>query len=107
MSSIIKPSSVVNSYKLESGKLVAVGEPIGSGFLQEPGDIIVDDDALYVSDFGKGQILKFSYRTMANHRLNFSLYWKTQMAFASVPMGISTLRKPTRHVVACSLEKAT
>ena len=60
VSSIMKPSSVVNSYKLESGKLVAVGEPIGSGFLQEPGDIIVDDDALYVSDFGKGQILKFS-----------------------------------------------
>ena len=60
VSSTIKPHPVVNTYKLQDGELVAAGEPIGSGFLQEPGDILVDDSALYVADFGKGQILKFS-----------------------------------------------
>ena len=60
VSSIINPHSVVNTYKLQDGKLVAAGEPIGSGHIQEPGDIVVDDHALYVADFGKGKILKFS-----------------------------------------------
>ena len=58
VSSNEKPNPVVYMYKLKKGpKLTQVGK-FGKGQLEEPADIMVDGNTLYVSDYKAGQILK-------------------------------------------------
>lgn len=58
VSSNEKPTPVVYMYKLKDSKPTQVGT-FGQGHIQEPGDIMVEGDTLYVSDYKGGQILKF------------------------------------------------
>lgn len=66
VSSNEKPNPVVYMYKPEGSKWTVV-RTFGQGHLEEPGDIMVDGDTLYVSDYKGGQILKFPLDGLTPH----------------------------------------
>ena len=59
VSSNEKPTPVVYMYKLNESSKPTQVSTFGQGHIQEPGDIMVEGDTLYVSDYKGGQILKF------------------------------------------------
>ena len=58
VSSNEKPNPVVYMYKLNEGSKPTQVGTFGQGQLEEPADIMVDGNTLYVSDYKAGQILK-------------------------------------------------